>query len=114
GMTDDIAAEASGKPADALLGRWVLVRAGRNGNGDGTEFLLKPDGRLDYISTANGQYRIMHLAYRVEGSYIVSMQLPVSKEVRTRFQFDESGNLILELNGQKAIFRRARETSYES
>lgn len=95
----------------SLIGRWLLVRSGNQDHGtDSTEFLMRPDGTLDYISFVGGEAHIVHLTYAIEEDYIVTNQLSSPKEVRTRYWFDAGGNLVLELGGQRNTFRRAAQS----
>jgi hypothetical protein len=66
------------------------------------------DGRLVYIIHSPGKDEVMRLVYRVDGDELVTDQPSAPAEHRTKFSFDDRGRLILEDEGERSRYVRAR------
>jgi hypothetical protein len=87
-----------------LHGRWVLVRCDDPSmefeEGDTMEFTA--DGKLTHTINHPEDPSVMKDGYQADGSEIVFDDSPL----RTRYEFDDQGQLVLELLGSGQWYRR--------
>lgn len=77
--------------------------------GEGVEIEFSANGKLTYTIRQSDRRQIMNLTYKAEGSEIVSNQPSAPAEIRTRYQIDDAGMLLLEFNGARSWYRRSPE-----
>ena len=70
------------------------------------ELQFGDDGQLRYCILANDKWQIMKLIYRVDGNTLVTDQPSAPREERTRFSFQADGVLVLDYEGERAIYHR--------
>src|SRR6266550_2604207 len=97
-------------PDKRFLGRWKMIKSeGDIDAGEGVTMTFTEDGKLVYVIHQKESDQIMNLVYRVDGDRLVTNQLSSPQEETTRFSFDGEDNLILDYDGSKTWFARARK-----
>lgn len=92
-----------------LHGRWRPEGAQPGSEVPFTEVELRPDGRLRFSVRQPGGDDTTELSYRLENGWIITPAVdPGSKtELRTRFELQQDGSLVLEYGGHKGRYVRA-------
>jgi hypothetical protein len=89
--------------ASALAGVWHLLTSAPE---EQAELEIHPDGRMTYAIREGDAWQVMKLTYRVEGHVIVSNQPSAPREDRTNYSLEPDGSLVLDLRGERSIYRR--------
>ncbi|MCF2501371.1 hypothetical protein [Dyadobacter chenhuakuii] len=64
------------------------------------------DGQLLYDINAGNKLQRMNLVYKINGDTIISNQPSHPQEEKTKFRIEDDNKLIMEFNGEKAVFLR--------
>ena len=95
--------------AHDLIGLWKTdQRASTEAPQDGDVTIeFGEDGTAKYSIYYPDRHDIVRLTYRVDnGNHIITEQSPKGLPVRTRFEFERDGSLLLWFNGVKGRFVR--------
>jgi hypothetical protein len=67
------------------------------------------DGKLIYDVFEGGRQQRINMVYKVQGDTIISDQPSHPREQRTRYQIENGDKLILDFEGEKAVFNRSKD-----
>jgi hypothetical protein len=91
-----------------LLGCWHGESFGETAEAD-----FRADGRLFYSVLSDQRWQIMKLIYKVDGDMLITDQPSSPRKETTRFTIESNGDLVLEFNGQRSVFRRGAKMAPE-
>ena len=98
--------------AEPIVGCWQFVESD-DPSFEPAELDIRGDGRLFYSIDAGDRWQIMKLTWRVEGDVIVTDQPSHPSEARSRFAFDETGQLVTYFEGRRTRFKRGPKRAPE-
>ena len=91
---------------EQFLGEWKLIKGEGLQDSEDVSMKFLSDGKLVYVIHQKDRDQVMNLSFRVEADQLVTDQASEPREERTKFSFDEEGNLILDYAGNRSCFTR--------